>query len=122
MKEEVEGQKGETQSLEWNLSGIPEDESISSALLHFNVTKPENLAIICNWDPGSQIPQKTNTGKMIFGNRFKVSYLSNIYKFTLNNLQYNDTGPYLLQVAVGKSALSPNPVIRDSIITFRVKG
>ena len=118
---QLEGVNGEKLSFEWRLSGIPEDESISNAILYFNVTEPETQAIICVWDPASQTPIVTNRGRSIFGNRILVSYISNSYKLTLNNLQYSDNGSYLLQVAVGKSALSPDLVIRVSIITAQVK-
>ena len=97
----VEGVKGKSLTLEWSVCGMLEGESIINALLSFNVTKAHNQAIICIWSAARQTPLVTTTGKSIFGNRILVSYASNIYKVTLNNLQYNDTGRYLLQVAAG---------------------
>ena len=117
----VEGVKGESLTLEWSMTGILDGESIIIALLYFNVLKPEKQAIICNWITTSQAPLVTATGKSIFGNRILVSYVSKRYKVRLNNLQYNDTGPYLLQVATGNSVLYPMIVSASTILT-QVKG
>ena len=117
----VEGVKGKSLTLEWSVSGILEGESIINALLSFNVTMSHNQAIICIWSATSQTPLVTTTGKSIFGNRILVSYVSNVYKVTLNNLQYNDTGPYLLEVVAGKLALS-TITVSESIIKTQVKG
>ena len=117
----VEGVKGKSLTLEWSVSGILKGESIINALLSFNVTKAHNQAIICIWSAASQTPLVTITGKSIFGNRILVSYASNIYNVTLNNLQYNDTGRYLLQVAAGTLFLS-TITVSDSTIQTQVKG
>ena len=117
----VEGVKGESLTLEWSVSGMLEGESIINAILSFNVTKAHNQAIICIWSVARQTPLVTTTGKSIFGNRILVSYASNIYKVTLNNLQYNDTGRYLLQVAAGTLFLF-RTTVSDSTIQTQVKG
>ena len=117
----VEGVKGESLTLEWSMTGILDGESIIIALLYFNVSKPDQLSIICNWITPPQAPFVTATGKSIFGNRILVSYVSKRYKVTLNNLQYNDTGPYLLQVATANLVLSPM-IVSDSTILTEVKG
>lgn len=106
-KNNVEGIKGKTLSLEWKFSGLQENHVIVNSALYFNVTKPAVKALICNsWlNSITQViplfPFVTTRGRNLFGDRISVSYKSNTYNFTLTNLQYNNTGPYFLQVAVG---------------------
>lgn len=90
----VEGVVGRSLTLKWKLNNISENYEILSANLFFNVTR------ICIWNSAQQIPLVTGRGAMKFGRRILVSYKSNIYNFTLTNLQHNDAGPYLLTVVV----------------------
>ena len=113
--------RGDTLTLEWTFIDIPMGHLITNAILHFNVTSPITTELICNWDSGSQTPSVAKRGRELFGARISVSFNSNIYKLTLTNFEYNDTGPYFLQAAVGPGGLTGN-VIKSSIIIAKILG
>lgn len=128
-KNNVEGIKGKTLSLEWKFSGLQENHVIVNSALYFNVTKPALEALICNsWlNSITQViplfPFVTTRSRNLFGDRISVSYKSNTYNFTLTNLQYNNTGPYFLQVAVGSTNGSRGITVKNSTIRIcNIKG
>ena len=91
-------------NLEWDIINIPSGKSIVVASLYINETNTASLDvknIISEWLFGTQKPFVTR-GENLFQGRFFVSYKSNTYTMTLKNLQYNDTGSFLLRVAIGK--------------------
>ena len=121
-KENVEGLKGGSLTLRWIFNGIPEAFEIFEANLYFNVTKASSQAVICNWDTSSHVPFVTITGKNIFGNRISVSYRQLNYSLTLTNLQYNDAGPYLLEVGVSPGSITEIQVSHSIIKISKIKG
>ena len=118
----VEGLQGETLKLNWRFNQIPVNYDVLIANLHFNVTTPDRRAVICNWNSASQTPSVTSRGKTIFGTRILVSYKTNIYNFTLTNLQYNDAGPYFLEVAVGLGSIVGSQSHRSTIMVSKIEG
>ena len=79
---------------------------------------PAVQALICDSYTGlrfSLFPFVTTTGRNLFGERILVSYKSSTYNFTITNLQFNDTGPYFLLVAVSTTG-SNNITIKSSTI------
>lgn len=111
----VEGVVGKSLTLKWKLNNISENYEILSANLFFNLTR------ICIWNSAQQIPLVTGRGAMKFGRRILVSYKSNIYNFTLTNLQHNDVGLYLLTIAVspGSSAIEASS---STILISKIHG
>ena len=92
----TEGVEGRSLTLKWMFNHIPENYKIFSANLYFNGTTSSVRNVICNWNSALQTPSVTNMGMNMFGRRIMISYISNIYNFTLTNFQHNDAGPYLL--------------------------
>lgn len=121
MNRKVDREKGNTLELEWKFNGIPENDVIDNVRLYFNVTKPDSQAVISIWDVSAKSPTVSSTGRRLFGSRILVSFISNIYKLTIIKSQYNDTGPYLLEAAVGPPGISGN-TIKNSIINAEIKG
>lgn len=92
--------------LEWDIINIPAGQKVLTAFLFINETNAASIDsqnIISEWNVGTQKPVVTR-GENLFPGRFFVSYKPNTYTVTLKNLQYNDTGSFLLSVAV---AISP---------------
>ena len=90
-------------NLEWDMINIPAGQSIIIASLYINetnITSVDNQNIICEWAFATQKPLVTR-GETLFPGRFFVSYEANTYTMTLKNLQYSDTGSFLLVVAIG---------------------
>ena len=90
-------------NLEWDIVNISAGKSIVFATLYINETNIASLDsqnIISEW---SFSMQKTlvNIGENLFPGRFFVSYKPNTYTMMLKNLQYSDTGSFLLRVAIG---------------------
>ena len=115
--------KSKALSLEWKLAWIPGVHQIINVILYFNVKVPTEEVLICNWFPHFWLfPIVTTTTRNLFSNSILVSYKSDTYNFTVTNLQYNDTGPYLLQVPVLKLG-SRDIAIESSTITIsKIKG
>ena len=109
-------------SLEWEFTNIPSRQVVQNAILYFNETnfeKPDSQNTICTWIFDDQKPRITR-GKDLFPGRIFATYEPYVYKLTLANLQYNDTGSFYLRVAIGNDAITPfefdNAVIRISKI------
>ena len=89
--------------LEWDIINIPAGQKIMNAFLFINETNAASIDsqnLISEWNFGMQKPVVTR-GENLFPGRFFVSYKPNTYTMTLKNLQYNDTGSFLLSVSVG---------------------
>ena len=102
-KQNVQGVRNGSLNLEWDMINIPAGESIVAANLYINETNDASLDpqnVISTWDFVNKKPMPTK-GKDLFPGRFSVSYKPDTYTMTLKNLQYNDTGSFLLNVAVG---------------------
>ena len=105
--------------LEWDIINIPAGQKIINAFLFVNETNAASVDsknIISEWNFGVQKPVVTR-GENLFPGRFFVSYKPNTYTMTLKNLQYNDTGSFLLSVTV-----TINPAVAgesdDAVITI----
>ena len=120
----VDGVKGKSLTLNWRISDIPVGHTILLASLYFDVQVPTASAIIGNWDSSSLEPSVTVTGKELFDTRILVSYdkVSGIYNVTLTDLQYNDTGPFLLEVIVGNGSIQDGQSKRSIITISNIKG
>ena len=104
--------------LEWDIVNIT-GQTIKSALLFFNETNADSADsknIISEWSSVTKQPVVTR-GENLFPGRFFVSYKPNTYTMTLKNLQYNDTGSFLLSVAVARN-LALAGEISSAIITI----
>ena len=104
-KQNIQGLRNGNLNLEWDMVNIPAGQSIVFATLYINETNIASLDsqnIISEW---SFSMQKTlvNIGENLFPGRIFISYKPNTYTMTLKNLQYSDTGSYLLRVAIGIS-------------------
>ena len=102
-KQNVQGVRNGSLNLEWDMINIPAGQGIVVAILYINETNNaslDNQNTISGWCFKTQKPLVAR-GKDLFPGRFFVSYKSNTYTMTLKNLQYNDTGPFLLRVAIG---------------------
>ena len=89
--------------LEWEIINIPDGQKISTAFLfinEINAASVDSQNIVSEWDVGTQKPVVTR-GENLFPGRFFVSYKPNTNTMTLKNLQYNDTGSFLLSVSTG---------------------
>ena len=110
--------------LEWNTINIPAGQRIVTAFLYINEMNADSASdknLISQWDVATDKPVVVTRGKDLFPGRVFVSYKPNTYVMTLKNLQYNDTGSFLLAVAVGTSGAAikenGNAVITISRIT-----
>ena len=104
---------------------IPAGEIIIIASLYINETNTASLDsqnIISDWSLSTQKPLVVIRGENIFPGRFFVSYKPNTYTMTLKNLQYNDTGSFLLLVTVGIMAVAPSANDNAVITISQVNG
>ena len=112
-------------NLEWKFAHIPAGDVVQNALLYFNETNfnnPSSQNVICIWHFSEQKPRVIR-GEYLFPGRIFVTYGLNVYKLTLINLQYNNTGSFYLRVAIRKDAITPSAfdsaVIRISKINSK---
>ena len=121
---EVQGVLGGTLDLEWVLSNIPSGQGIINAVLLFNETNPDNANaqnIISTWSIEKKQPDITG-GKKLFPGRINASYKANIYKVTLTNLRYNDTGLFFLTVSIGTGIVNAKEFDDAVIIISKING
>ena len=104
----MEGVLNGSLDLEWMFTDIPTNQRVLRAFLYFNETNfgvPNDKNIICTWDLTQQQPIVTK-GEVLFPGRIFATYELDVYKLTLTNLQYNDTGSFYLRVAVGADPIA----------------
>ena len=119
----VEGVKNGILNFQWKLNNVPVGHRLISAVLFFNETDPNNPNpdnALFSWDTFAEKTRR-NTRNDLFLGRISVSYEPYIYKLTLTNLQYNDTGSFFLDVGVGQSTRATS--FASGLMTiFQVKG
>lgn len=94
----VDGFKGKKLNLEWELINIPTGYKINYAVLTYNATYK-----ISRYDPIKSVPILSLDASQLFHNRISITLSGKIYKVTLTNLLFNDTGIYQLVVQITKS-------------------
>ena len=120
----MEGVLNGSLDLEWMFTDIPTNQRVLRALLYFNETNfdiPNDQNIICTWDLAQQKPIVTK-GEVLFPGRIFATYEPDVYKLTLTNLQYNDTGSFYLRVAVGTDPIAPSATDRAIIRISKING
>ena len=112
-------------NLEWDMVNSPAGQSITVASLYVNETNIaslDNQNIISEWSFSEKKPVVNTRGKNLFPGRFFVSYKQNTYAVTLKNLQYNDTGSFLLRVAIRINQFTPSENDYAVITISQIKG
>ena len=94
----VDGFKGKKLNLEWELINIPTGYKIIIATLTYNATYQ-----ISRYDSIKSVPILLLDASQLFHNRISITLSEKIYKVTLTNLLFNDTGMYQLFVQITKS-------------------
>ena len=113
----VDGFLGEKLDLEWELIDIPTGYEITQAGLTFNATFD-----ISKFDPINNVPLLLPEATQLFYNRIMIKLKENIYKVTVTNVLFNDTGIFELAVQIGKSARELNKLSIANITISSVIG
>ena len=107
---------GESVTLQWNITKERNTDTLADADLF--LLNPKRLLYYLISGQDKPFP---SLAKEIFGERISASLSidKNIYQLTLQNLKYNDTGSFLLEIGLKREKVT---ISKEAAINLRVKG